>query len=237
MLMVLLMARLIRGRVWTLVSIGIAASVGLLNQLIGLPTKGYFDEYPSLARDLLYSRKLGGSPLPLELLLALLLAGVVCLVAGRAKTPLVRLLNLVGFLAIIGAWTPNAALVIGLLVFFLFLGWVVKGMGVEPSNPTSMWNWDTYSAKDYRGFWPSITRPSPRLHRTHIKWSFGVCWFFAVVLFVVYSKGGGGWLVRFPNTYSDPVPTIFWAVGLTVAPAFLAALFELFREPEKRAGY
>lgn len=217
---------------WTSVSLGVSVLLGLVNRWIPLTTVGYFDERPSLIRDLLYSRKLCGAPLPIGFMLALSLVGAACFFLGRTKPPLTRFLKLIGYLFIVGAWTPNFALVLALFFGFFILGWVIDGMGVEPKKPPSVWDIEYIPPQEYRTFWQNITHPSPRLHRTHLRWTFGICWSLALGFLAIYLFGGAdGWLVRFPHTYSDPSPTIEYAVVMALVPLYLSALFELFRQP------
>lgn len=234
------MGTFLRSHIWMVLTLVISISVGAVNRLAPFSTFTYYPEkYLSLSQELrLYAWDFGGSPLPLSFAIPLCLVGILCLALGRFRPFTFRLLRFLGFLAIILAWTPTVAFVIGLFAFFIFLGWIISGMGVERKEerrPSLRERLEEASSnvgtpEEYRAFWRLLLHPSYREYRSTMLWAFGVCWFLSLLLFLYYLHAPAGFMIRAPEVFSEVSLTVPLAAGIFVAPMFLGAFIELLRE-------
>lgn len=223
----------VRGRFWTTVSIFLVVAVGLINRLVPLSQEGYLDRRPSLGRDLVFSRSLGGVPFPLLIAAGLLVVGVVFWFLAPRRGPGSVILRLIGFLCIIAAWTPKVAIIVGMLPGFIVLGWIVSGMGSRTFRPNEG-NPNVGTPEEYSGFWRDTVHATPEQHRKHVRWSFIACWLFAAVFLAMYLSGD--LYTQFPDSFSNAEPTVLWAIAFFIAPVFLSALFELVRDSSGERG-
>lgn len=218
---------------WTTVSMFLVVAVGLINRLFPLSNEGYLDTRPSLGRDLIFSRSLGGAPFPLYIAAALLIVGVIFLFLAPRRAPASVMMRLLGFLCIIAAWTPYVAIIVGMLPGFIVLGWIVSGMGSRTFRPNEG-NPNVGTPEEYRGFWRDTVHATPEQHRKHVRWSFIACWLFAAVFLAMYLSGN--LYTSFPDSFSKAEPTVLLAIAFVVAPVFLSALFELVRDRSGERG-